>query len=204
MGMRVKYRRMSEAKLQELEADPEAAVSLLLMPPGIDPQLMADLATNPYSAQARLSEIEQVFEKARADPSYVDLDKGWHALHFLLTGDSGMEPHFEEDGPSERDDDPLFMVVMGGRPLDIEMTYGPVRCFSPEDISNIVSALSEITVDDLRSRFSADEFNEADIYPNAGEWSEYEVESVYAEYPRLVKLFEDAQDANEVIIVHCE
>jgi hypothetical protein len=100
--------------------------------------------------------------------------------------------------------DPLHNVVMGGRKTKISTGYGPARMLSVEDVRAIAKALGQISVDDLRRRFSAEEFNAADIYPNPqpGGWCEEEIEGVFHLYPQLVTFFQQAAKAGEIVIVY--
>ena len=197
MGIQVTYRRLPEAELAALEANPQRAMRYLFSIPGIDLSEIASLLHDPQAMQAKGPEILAAFESAHADPTRVDLEKDWHGLHFLLTGDTSLDP-------DHRQNDPLHKVVMGGDPTTIEATYGPVRRFSSGDIQQIVDALSALTVDELRARFSADAFNAASVYPNPrpGGWDVEEIEGVFELFPRLRQLFQDALAENEVVIVY--
>ena len=194
MGIQVSYRRVSEAELDSLEASPKEALHFFFSPPGIDPDVMAAILESPETMEQKQAAVLAAMQE---DSKHVDLDKDWHALHFLLTGDNSMEPcHIE--------DDPLHNVVMGGHPTKIESTYGPVRCFSQVDVYDMVQALSEFTAVELRERFSAEEFNAANIYPNPrpGGWTLDEVEGVFLLFPRLCQLFKDALKNNELVLVY--
>jgi Domain of unknown function (DUF1877) len=61
-----------------------------------------------------------------------------------------------------------------------------------------------LSVNDLRSRFSADAFNTAEIYPNPrpGGWNMEQIEGTFELFPGLQKLFEDALASDEVVIVY--
>ena len=196
MGVQVGYRRLSELELDALEADPERASTTLFRPPGLSPELMSELIANPHITQERATEIMTSMQSAESDSTRVDLGKDWHALHFLLTGDTSMDPSHD---PA----DPLHNIVMGGHPTAIEASYGPARCLSQVDISDIVRALADITAEDLRGRFSSDEFNSRRIYPNPrpGGWTEEEVEGVFFLFPQLKAMFKAALEANEVVLV---
>jgi hypothetical protein len=73
-----------------------------------------------------------------------------------------------------------------------------------EDVRAIAEALGQISVDNLRGRFSAEKFNAADIYPNPqpGGWSEEEIEGVFDLYPRLVTFFQEAAKAGEIVVIY--
>jgi Domain of unknown function (DUF1877) len=100
--------------------------------------------------------------------------------------------------------DPLHNVVMGGRKTKISTRYGPARMLGEKDVRAIAKALGQVSVDDLRGRFSAGEFNAADIYPNPqpGGWCEEEIEGVFHLYPQLVTFFQQAVEACEIVIVY--
>ncbi len=52
-------------------------------------------------------------------PNYIDLDKAWHGVHYLLTGqaDGGELPH--------------SLAVTGGEEFGPEVGYGPARFLIP-------------------------------------------------------------------------
>ena len=195
MGIQYTYRRLPENELVALEADPERAISYLFSIPGMDLAEMAALLNDPQVTHANETELLSTIANAQSDPTRVDLDKDWHALHFLLTNDASMNP-------DHRPNAPLHNVVMGGQPTTIDATFGPVRKFSTHDIRQIVDALRVLTVEDLRARFSAESFNAARIYPARGNWDTEEVESVFQLFPKLLQLFEDALTENEIVIVY--
>jgi uncharacterized protein DUF1877 len=197
MGIQVTYRRLAAEELDALEADTERAMSYFFSIPGMDLAEMAALLNDPEAMQARGGEILAAFESAQEDPTRVDLDKDWHALHFLLTSDASLD---EEHRPN----DPLHNVVMGGHPTTIDAGYGPVRKFSRQDIRQIVEALSPISAEEFRARFSADAFNAAGIYPNPrpGGWTIDEAGMVFELFPKLRQLFEDALSRDEIVIVY--
>jgi hypothetical protein len=198
MGIEVTYRRLSKSEFDRIQGDPEEGMEFILSDiAGFDADALMELAGNPEAIRAKGPEILAAFEKQREDPTRVDLDKDWHALHFLLTGDDSMEPEHCED-------DPLHNVVMGGHPTNIELDYGPARFFNAEDIGPIAEALSRISVDDLRARFSAEAFNETEIYPNPrpGGWTIEEIEGLLHVYPKLVKFFQEAAASGEIVMVY--
>lgn len=197
MGIQVSYRRLSEAALDSLEANPKEALRFLFAPPGIDPDVLAAIVESPETMEQKQAAILAAMQEASKDSKHLDLDKDWHALHFLLTGDNSMEP-------SHIEDDPLHNVVMGGHPTKLDSTYGPVRCFSQVEIYDMAQAFAEFTVEELRESFSAEEFNAAKIYPNPrpGGWTLDEVEGVFHLFPRLCQLFKDALKNNELVLVY--
>lgn len=197
MGIQVTYRRLAPAELDRLEGDPDGALQYLFSIPGFDLNAMSQMLADPSAMQANTANVLAALQDRQADPSRVDLEKDWHALHFLLTGDASLNPEHHEN-------DPLYNLVMGGRPTSLEASYGPVRKFEADDIRQIVAALEKISVDELRARFSPAAFNAAEIYPRPtpGGWDLAEMEGVFQVFPKLRQLFVDALSAGDVVIVY--
>ena len=97
--------------------------------------------------------IETVLSSAD-DDAQLDIDKAWHGLHFLLSGDA------------EVGEPPLDFILTGGAPVgDIDVGYGPARAFTPGEVRDIATALAPISVDTLRERFDPAAMETAAIYP---------------------------------------
>jgi hypothetical protein len=87
----------------------------------------------------------------------VDVEKAWHGIHFLLTGDVA---------PGKG---PLANVVFGRTPIgDEDLGYGPALATDAADVPAIAAALAALTDDELRARFDPAAMD--DIYPNI--WDE--------------------------------
>ena len=90
-----------------------------------------------------------------ADPAdELDVDKAWHGLHFLFTGDAWSgEP-------------PLDFIVSGGTEAgDEDVGYGPARAFTSAEVRAISAALDNITRDELATRFDPARMTDLAIYP---------------------------------------
>lgn len=197
MSIQVTYRRLNQAELDSLEADPEGAMEYLFSIPGFDLSSILQMVGDPAVMQNNSAKMLAALQEKAADSTRVELEKDWHALHFLLTGDASLDP---EHHPN----DPLYNLVMGGKPTSLEASYGPVRKFDQDDIRQIVAALESISVDELRARFSPEAFNAAEIYPGPmpGGWNLDEMEGVFEIFPKLRQLFVDALNAGEIVIVY--
>lgn len=107
--------------------------------------------------------IDSAHEQRGAD--FVDVDKAWHCLHFLLTGTAW------EGAP------PLDFIVIGGREVGEEdVGYGPARGFSSSELKSSAVALDGIPPSELSRRFDAKKMEELEIYPSGG-WSEVDPHS---------------------------
>jgi hypothetical protein len=106
--------------------------------------------------------VEEVLLSDEPVAPGLDIDKSWHAIHFLLTGDPW------EGTP------PLGFIVSGGTPVGDDTGYGPPRAFSSRELAEIASALEPITTATLKDRYDAEAFAQSQIYPDI--WDEPEQE----------------------------
>ena len=198
MGIEVTYRRITRAEFEILQADPKKAEEFVCaVLPGFNLDDIIAMGDNPEVMRERGSDILAALQTRAEDGSRVDLEKDWHALHFLLTGDCSMEP-------VHRPDQPLHNVVMGGHAAKFEAGYGPARWLEPEDVSAIAQELAKISVSDLEARFSTDAFNKGHIYPNPrpGGWDRDGILGAVQIFPKLVRFFQEAADTGEIVVVY--
>jgi hypothetical protein len=83
----------------------------------------------------------------------LDVDKAWHAIHFLLTGTAW-------DG-----DTPWNFVAVGGTELGEDLGYGPARGFTAAEVRIIAAALESLPPEALLQRFDSSRLMTAEIYP---------------------------------------
>ncbi|BAY83615.1 hypothetical protein NIES267_31040 [Calothrix parasitica NIES-267] len=170
MGMTGNYRRISQEKLTELQNHPE---------------LINDFLFPAYEAD-QISEL---------NGSYLDIDKTWHAIHFLLTGTiaSGQPP--------------LENVVMGGTPLgdpeNPDFDFGPARFLNPSEVKEVSETISKISKAEFQSRFNPSQLVEAEIYPTlVWERGEAELEYLTNHFLGLVKFFQEAAKNREIVLLY--
>jgi hypothetical protein len=80
----------------------------------------------------------------------IDIEKGWHGLHFLLTG------------TSDEGDEPACYLVRGGDDLDDD---GEIRALRPHQVRAFATHLSALTAADLTRRYDPERMTELGIYP---------------------------------------
>lgn len=132
--------------------------------------------------------ISSVLYEERSE-DVLDLDKAWHAIHFMLTGE------VYEGEP------PLSHAIFGIDPIgDEDVGYGPARGTSLEMVKEINAALLEISEKEFCSKFDADALLKADIYPQI--WIEEAVLEDYLlpNFSELKKFYSDAAESNCAVI----
>lgn len=184
MSITAIYRRVTSQEFVNLKNNPEAAKYFFEF----------DLLEN-----VDLSDIEAIaakFQEQQSNPRYFNLQKEWHALHFLLTGDSSLQQNNVLSTPH-------YNVVMGGTKTQLESTYGFVRFLKPKEVKVVAELLSSITIEELKRRFDSTAFNREKIYPNPspGGWDEEQIEPLLNMYPELVKFFQNAAQDGDIVLL---
>ncbi len=106
--------------------------------------------------------------------SSVSLEKAWHGLHYLLTGDV-----WEGHGP-------LAFLLAGGELLGSD-DEAPARWFTPEETAQIHQALSQLSDDELWARFDPVAMEQNEIYPGIWDEPEEELQEEYLGYFQQLK-----------------
>jgi hypothetical protein len=124
-----------------------------------------------------------------ATTNSVSLEKAWHGLHYLLSGEVW-------EGTT-----PLGFLLGGGEAVDDDEESG-VRWFSPEETAEINKALKAVTDDALWSRFDAEEMENQQIYPGIWDEDESDLKEEYLTYfHELKKVVASAAKAGQGLIV---
>ena len=95
---------------------------------------------------------------------FLDIDKMWDALVFVLTGFSSSE---------FLDDNPLREAVLGVTPLEDVSEY--IAYTEKNRIAEIVEALESFDMDRAMTDFSMEACKKADLYPNIWDYLEEEI-----------------------------
>ncbi|MEY2934020.1 MAG: hypothetical protein RL033_4769 [Pseudomonadota bacterium] len=122
----------------------------------------------------------------------IDVDKAWHAIHFLLT-------HTAWEGAP-----PLNFVVTGGTEVGDALGYGPARGFTSAEVRLVADALEALTPDVLLQRFDPAALTAAEIYPQT--WDrppeEDDTRGYVADYFDQLRSFViDAAAAGEAMLI---
>ncbi|WP_053228003.1 YfbM family protein [Spirochaeta cellobiosiphila] len=117
----------------------------------------------------------------------LDLDKSWHAIHFIISGSA-----WEGDPPQN--------FLMSGQPIgNIDLGYGPARTFLSSEVKNINDFLNSssfnFSTDDLVGKLSMNE-----IYPQV--WNRQEdIDYIKAYFQELKLFINNAVDEKEGLIL---
>jgi Domain of unknown function (DUF1877) len=163
MGMTCTLCRATEDEINRLIEDP-AAVRSFLDPNAVGvPQVKTVRLKGLAGLILRLfpitiTEVASESEPAEGAPApmmdpdrSIDIEKGWHGLHFLFTG------------TADEGEEPACYLVRGGEDLDDE---GQTRALRANQVRRFAEYLSALTPGELTRRYDPERMTKLEIYPD--------------------------------------
>ena len=150
----------------------------------VDKSELAVLRERPQTIEEWLFEESQTLPKR-----HVDLDKAWHALHFLLTG------NLEPDGT------PIGDAILGGDPIGPDLGYGPARVISADYAKEIHQAIDSIDIEAAYSKLDPDAAQLSMVYCGF-EFDPEEVTYLADYFNQLKAFYADAAQHEQAIIAY--
>lgn len=190
MSMILYLRQVSNEKLDELLAEPERVAFFLFGPEDAPkPGLLARLFGGRRGEAAAAPPWEPP-----AEGECIDLDKAWHAIHYLL--------NFSDWEGKE----PFCYLVTGGRAVgDVDVGYGPARGLRSGQVRRFRDAVASVGAAGLSARYDPDELADHDVYP--GIWratAEDDDPLAYLQghFARLVAFLDRCVEKNRGLLVY--
>jgi hypothetical protein len=150
---------------------------------------MAKVNVDGLSKEERLAKIGAAIKQAR-DPRNFNLEKDWHIIAYLLTGDAKIK---EEHVP----DAPLHNVIFGGVKTSVTTGYGAVRYFDGKLVAETAGALVGADRKILAGRYNPEAMKKLDIYAPP---EETEKNSILKVIEELTAFFQKAAATHEDVI----
>ena len=122
--------------------------------------------------------------------NYVDVDKAWHGIHYLLTGESG--------GGQE----PLSLAIFGGVEFGPEVGIGSARFLTSIQVAELANALDAIPIETLAARFNPKDMEQKEIYPDVI-WvrdNRESLEYLLENYQQLLSFYRDAAVRGDAVV----
>lgn len=127
----------------------------------------------------RNGSTEIVFQEDWKD-QLLDIDKTWHAIHFIVTG----HKYDSDEG------DVLGSLIFGDTPVnDEDLGYGPAMVVGNSKAAQIAKALEAWDKDKFRGKFHMEDLIKNDIYPVMEDEEEEQFFTYVWEYFVLLKEF---------------
>lgn len=216
MGITAEFKQVSPYLLEKLKEHPDFAGLFFDAKYLPDSPFWQEFTINPEDpddvewydeftnfAAERLDKLKlekpEEFEKLKADipliieegkAKYLDIDKTWYTIHFVLTGeDSSVCPPFLI-GDNKEDRLPSINAVLGGTEIEHEATYGLVRYLSVDEVKQVAEALSNFTYAMIRERLKLRGWEE-DIFESLLDYT----------YNPLVMYYQDAAEKENAMLL---
>ncbi len=126
---------------------------------------------------------------------FFDLQQSWQAVHFLLTG-TGWDVDPEV---------PISQVVLGGDEVGPDaFGYGPARCMKPDVVKAIAEALKTLDLDALSTKYSKEEFVEADLYSFDASEFEEEIGILIDYLDGLTEFYGEAAEQGNAVLTYIQ
>ncbi|BAY21095.1 hypothetical protein NIES2100_08400 [Calothrix sp. NIES-2100] len=137
----------------------------------------------------------------------LDIEKSWHAIHFLLTKDStsweACQLDFLVRENSDWDGLPLVNAIMGGSVIEeYDRDFPPVRYLTNDEVKQVAEALPKITEAGLKERLHQAIMLNPDIYKSTV-WWEYEVLDALIDIKReIMEYYQDAANKGNAMLLY--
>jgi len=142
---------------------------------------------------SNLDDIDEIiYESQEIQDTELDIDKSWHGIYFLLTGDASFETTNQTLAGQ---------AILGGEEIGEDLGYGPLRFLSASKVIEIHHELSSITISELSSRFHLEKINKVEIYPSDRNWTEEDRDYLVEHYAQLVKFYQVAASNEEAVLL---
>ena len=153
---------------------------------------LTPLELDEYKKDSSLLEKRMInyYAPENDDSNFVRLDRAWHGILFLLTGQS-----------FENYTHPLAKIFFSGQLVDENQNlgYGPAHYLTSDQVTELNIEIAKISTDELKHRYDINKMTEMEIYPVA--WEDEGMGDYLAYHFGIVRqVFSEAAKNNEAII----
>lgn len=134
---------------------------------------------------------DNIYNDETENEKLVDIDKSWDGVLFLLTGQNIVSNNH-----------PLMKVLFSGQLIDEEqdLGYGPAHYLTPEQVVELNSEISKISIADLKQKFDPKKMTELEVYPTIWDEGDEAFDYVADGFSTIQNVFADATKNGEAII----
>ncbi len=126
--------------------------------------------------------------------NFLDLDKAWEGVFFIITGQS-LAKAVEAEAP-------LLGILMG--PLEIDpdqdMGYGPATYTTAEQTRVIYNAIKDLTKEELSANYDPNRMDEEGLYPDIWQNDENALEYLLDYFDDLKNFYKNAVENGEAVV----
>jgi len=129
-----------------------------------------------------------IYPKDEEAANTIDIDKAWHGIHFMLTGDVW------------GGDAPACNVVLGGTEIGNDVGNGPARYLDADEARAVAEALRTLPREKFAKKFDAAEMSDKDIYPEIWDEGDDALDYLLSWYEKLRAYYLDAASKGNAMI----
>lgn len=122
------------------------------------------------------------------DPKVCNLQKSWHALHYLLCGSA------------DAVDTDLGKAILGGAEIGPDVGYGPARLLAPQEVQAVAQALAAVSKQELAARCDRKAMRQAEIYGCSGD--DEDIELALESLDRVQSVYADAAAHGQAVLLY--
>jgi hypothetical protein len=119
-------------------------------------EAVAKVNVDGLSREERFAKINAAIKQSR-DPRHFNLEKDWHIIAYLLTGDAKLK---EEHLPNA----PAHNVIFGGLKTSVKSGYGPACYFDSKLVAESAAALASADRKAIEARYDPEVMKKLGIY----------------------------------------
>lgn len=126
--------------------------------------------------------------------NFLDLDKAWEGVFFIITGQCLAEAVEEEA--------PLLGILMGPAEIDPDqdMGYGPATYTTAEQTRDIYNAINGLTKEELSANYDPNRMAEEGVYPDIWQDDENALQYLLDYFDDLKNFYKKAVDKGEAVV----
>ncbi len=151
---------------------------------------IAKVNVDGLSREERFAKLNAAIKQSR-NPRLFDLEKDWHILAYLFTGDAKLKEEHVANAP-------LHNVIFGGLKTSVTTGYGPVRYFDGKLVAETAAALAGADRKVIASRYDPEAMKKLKIYAPP---EENEKKAILKVIEELTAFFQQAAAAHEDVII---
>ncbi|MBN9247461.1 MAG: YfbM family protein [Hyphomicrobium sp.] len=123
------------------------------------------------------------------DDEWINLDKSWHAIHFLMTGD-GVSTTLPAG------------TLFAGKVVSDDLGCGPARLLAPQEVAAFARLLNDKPDNFVERELDFDALQNSEIYPNIWDRRDpADLQYISWHFSRLTKFFDDAARSGDHVVL---
>ena len=130
--------------------------------------------------------IESLLDTESDSQDAIDVDKAWHAIHYMLTNSAW------------EGDEPLANAVLGGTAIGDDVGYGPAKYITSAQVKDVAAKLPNREL--LKTAFDGNAMTTEEIYPEIWDEGSDALDYILEYYDSMKSFFMDAASRGNAML----